>query len=90
MRLELKDALFAFLSARETATRNTENPNATVHLAAAMLFAGFQNMVATMWYAAKILPKSKRLNIPFQEDARQRRANCDQNGLREAIRTRDH
>jgi CHAT domain-containing protein len=49
MELNLKDAFFAFLSACETAKGDETQPDQTVHLAAAMLFAGFRSVVATMW-----------------------------------------
>jgi CHAT domain-containing protein len=49
MSLDLKDALFAFLSACETAKGDEKQPDQTVHLAAAMLFVGFRSVVATMW-----------------------------------------
>jgi CHAT domain-containing protein len=49
MKLDLKDAVFAFLSACETAKGDTEQPDQAIHLAAAMLFVGFKSIVATMW-----------------------------------------
>jgi CHAT domain-containing protein len=49
MDLDLKDAIFAFLSACETAKGDEKQPDQTVHLAAAMLFIGFRSVVATMW-----------------------------------------
>jgi CHAT domain-containing protein len=49
MGLDLKDAFFAFLSACETAKGDADQPDQTVHLAAAMLFVGFRSVVATMW-----------------------------------------
>jgi CHAT domain-containing protein len=49
MDLDLKDAFFAFLSACETAKGDENQPDQTVHLAAAMLFVGFRSIVATMW-----------------------------------------
>jgi CHAT domain-containing protein len=49
MNLNLKDAVFAFLSACETAKGDTEQPDQVIHLAAAMLFVGFKSVVATMW-----------------------------------------
>ncbi|KAJ7503576.1 CHAT domain-containing protein [Mycena galericulata] len=39
----------AFLSAHETAKGDGETPNEAMHLAAALLFAGFGGVVATMW-----------------------------------------
>jgi CHAT domain-containing protein len=49
MDIDLKDAFFAFLSACETAKGDEKQPDQTVHLAAAMLFVGFQSVVANMW-----------------------------------------
>jgi CHAT domain-containing protein len=49
MSLDLKNALFAFLSACETAKGDQKQPDQTVNLAAAMLFVGFRSVVATMW-----------------------------------------
>jgi CHAT domain-containing protein len=49
MDMDLKHAFFAFLSACETATGDVKQPDQTIHLAAAMLFAGFRSIVATMW-----------------------------------------
>jgi tetratricopeptide (TPR) repeat protein len=51
MSLDLKQAWFAYLSACETAKGDAKQPDQGVHLAAAMLFAGFKSVVATMWYA---------------------------------------
>jgi CHAT domain-containing protein len=50
MELNLENAFLAFLSACETAKGNQEQPNQTMHLAAAMFFSGFKSVVATMWY----------------------------------------
>jgi CHAT domain-containing protein len=49
MKIELKDAFLAYLSACETAKGDREHVDETVHLAATMLFAGFRSVVATMW-----------------------------------------
>jgi CHAT domain-containing protein len=49
MNLELKDAVFAYLSACETAKGDSKHADEVVHLAATMLFAGFKSVVATMW-----------------------------------------
>jgi CHAT domain-containing protein len=49
MRLNLPNAVFAFLSACETAKGDQKQPNQAVHLAAAMLFVGFRSIIATMW-----------------------------------------
>jgi CHAT domain-containing protein len=61
MSLDLKQAWFAYLSACETAKGDTKQPDQGIHLAAAMLFAGFKSVVATMWYA-ELVPR-----IPPQE-----------------------
>jgi CHAT domain-containing protein len=49
MTLNLDKAWFAYLSACETAKGDEEQPDQVVHLAAAMLHAGFKSVVATMW-----------------------------------------
>jgi CHAT domain-containing protein len=49
MELKLDQPWFAYLSACETAKGDAEQPDQVMHLAAAMLFAGFQSVVATMW-----------------------------------------
>jgi hypothetical protein len=49
MKIKHNDLFFAFLSACETAKGDQDQPDQTVHLAAAMLFAGFKSIVATMW-----------------------------------------
>jgi CHAT domain-containing protein len=50
MKLNLRDAFFAFLSACETAKGDKEQPDQTIHLAATLLFTGFKSVVGTMWY----------------------------------------
>jgi CHAT domain-containing protein len=55
MKLDLKDAFFAFLSACETAKGDKEQPDQTIHLAATLLFTGFKSVVGTMWYVCFIL-----------------------------------
>jgi CHAT domain-containing protein len=47
--LELPNTFLAFLSACETAKGDERQPNQVIHLAAAMLFAGFRSVVGTMW-----------------------------------------
>jgi CHAT domain-containing protein len=49
MRLDLKNAFFAFLSACETAKGDQEQPDQAIHLAATMMFVGFKSVVATLW-----------------------------------------
>jgi hypothetical protein len=51
MELQLDHPWFAYLSACETAKGDAEQPDQVMHLAAAMLFAGFKHVVATMWCA---------------------------------------
>jgi CHAT domain-containing protein len=52
--LKLDDAFLAFLSACETAKGDELQPDQAMHLAAAMLFSGFKNVIATMWYVPKV------------------------------------
>jgi CHAT domain-containing protein len=49
MGLQLDHPWLAYLSACETAKGDAEQPDQVMHLAAAMLFAGFKHVVATMW-----------------------------------------
>jgi CHAT domain-containing protein len=49
MKLELKHASMAFLSACQTAKGDENQPDQAVHLAASLLFCGFKSVVATMW-----------------------------------------
>jgi CHAT domain-containing protein len=49
MKLNLKSAFLAFLSACETAKGDQKQPDQIVHLAATMLFVGFKSVIATMW-----------------------------------------
>jgi CHAT domain-containing protein len=49
MKMDLKNAFFAFLSACETAKGDSKHADEVVHLAATMLFASFKSVVATMW-----------------------------------------
>jgi CHAT domain-containing protein len=50
MDLRLDDAFLAFTCACETVKGDKKSPNQVVHLGAAMLFAGFKNVIGTMWY----------------------------------------
>jgi hypothetical protein len=50
MRLNMPKALFAFLSACETAKGNQKQPDYNVHLSAAMLFVGFRSVIGTLWF----------------------------------------
>jgi CHAT domain-containing protein len=49
MELDLPRAFLAVLSACETAKGDATQPDQAIHLAAAMLFAGFKSVIATMW-----------------------------------------
>jgi CHAT domain-containing protein len=54
MELKLDNAFLAFLSACETAKGDADQPDQAMHLAAAMLFAGFKSVIATMWCVLSI------------------------------------
>jgi CHAT domain-containing protein len=47
--LKPNNAFMAFLSSCETAKGDDRHPDQAMHLAAAMLFAGFNNIIATKW-----------------------------------------
>jgi CHAT domain-containing protein len=49
MTLRLTSAIFAFLSACQTARGSEALPDQAVHLAASMLFCGFRSVIGTMW-----------------------------------------
>jgi CHAT domain-containing protein len=49
MELNLPNAVFAFLSACNTAKGDKNQPDQAVHLAASLLFCGFRSIIATMW-----------------------------------------
>lgn len=49
MKLDLSRAVFAFLSACETAKGDRNQPDQTVHLAASLMFCGFRSVIGTMW-----------------------------------------
>jgi tetratricopeptide (TPR) repeat protein len=49
MKLNLPNAMFAFLSACETAKGDRKHSDQVVHLAASLLFCGFRSIIATMW-----------------------------------------
>jgi CHAT domain-containing protein len=50
MQLQLKDAFLAFMCACETTKGDSEARSQTVHLGAAMLFAGYKSVIGTIWY----------------------------------------
>lgn len=47
--LDLPNALFAFLSACESARSDEKQPNQAITLASTLLFAGFRSVIGTMW-----------------------------------------
>lgn len=49
MKLSLKGAFLAYLSACESVKGHLERPDQAIHLAATMLFVGFRSVVGTMW-----------------------------------------
>jgi CHAT domain-containing protein len=67
MKLDLKDAFFAFLSACETAKGDKDQPDQTIHLAATLLFTGFKSVVGTMWYVSFSLDENSGTQS-FQDD----------------------
>jgi CHAT domain-containing protein len=46
--LDLPDAVFAYLSACDTGKCDETHPDQAIHLAAAMLFVGFQSVIASL------------------------------------------
>ncbi|KAG8780096.1 hypothetical protein FRC12_023458 [Ceratobasidium sp. 428] len=46
---QLNNAQLAFLSACQTATGDAALPDEAIHLAAGLLFAGYQSVIATIW-----------------------------------------
>jgi CHAT domain-containing protein len=60
MRMDLNNGFLAYLSACETAKGDRVQPDQTIHLAAAMLFAGFRSVIATMWYVLDFAEFMKR------------------------------
>lgn len=63
MDLKLDNAFLAFLSACETAKGDKNQPDQVMHLAAAMMFAGFKTVIATMWSACFICVKASETLI---------------------------
>ena len=68
MKLPRLNALLAFLSACQTATGDEKVPDEAVHIAAGMLFAGFQGAVGTMWFVIAVLPVCSRADNLFSKD----------------------
>lgn len=64
MELSLDNASLAFLSACETAKGDQSQPDQVMHLAAAMLFAGFTSVIATMWYIVPVFLEGRELTSP--------------------------
>jgi CHAT domain-containing protein len=58
VQLNLPRAWVAFMSACETAKGDHEQPDQTVHLAAAMLFCGFRSVIGTMWCVVQQLQEA--------------------------------
>ena len=54
MKINLRHAFFAFLSACETAKGDSKQPDQAVHLAAAILFVGFRSVIATIWCVSQV------------------------------------
>jgi CHAT domain-containing protein len=50
MKLNLPNALFAYLSACETGKGDPSHPDQVIHLASSLLFAGFRSIIASKWY----------------------------------------
>jgi CHAT domain-containing protein len=50
-KLDLPNAVLAFLSACDTARGDEDQPEQAIHLAGSMLFCGFRSVIATMWSA---------------------------------------
>jgi hypothetical protein len=51
IRVPIPRALFAYLSACESAAQDAALPDEAVNLSAAMLFAGFRTVIGTLWWA---------------------------------------
>jgi CHAT domain-containing protein len=54
MQSHIPNASLAFLSACETAKGDENIPDEAMHLASAMLFAGYRGVVGTMWSASSV------------------------------------
>jgi CHAT domain-containing protein len=63
MKLDLPQAVLAFLSACQTAKGDREAPDQAVHLAASMLFCGFRSVVGTMWCVELMLVIQHNVNL---------------------------
>lgn len=63
MDLNLPSAYFAFLSACNSAAGDRAQPDEAVHLAAAMMYIGFQSVVGTMWYVRPLYVQESMLTI---------------------------
>lgn len=55
MEVKLGHPFLAFLSACETAQGDRIQAHQSMHLASAMLFAGFKSVIATMWYVTSFV-----------------------------------
>jgi CHAT domain-containing protein len=63
LRLNLLDAVLAYLSACQTAKGDRNAPNQAVHLAASMLFCGFKSVIGTIWCVRAIPYADAALNL---------------------------
>jgi CHAT domain-containing protein len=64
MDVELRHAFLLFLSSCDTAKGDENQPDQAVHLAAAMLFSGFRNVIATMWCVHKLIHRLCAFTCP--------------------------
>jgi CHAT domain-containing protein len=59
MQWPMPGAALVFLSVCETAMGDEQLPDEVIHLGTTLLFAGFQGVIATMWWVALHIEKSK-------------------------------
>jgi CHAT domain-containing protein len=57
MKLNLPQAVLAYLSACQTAKGTRVQPDQAIHLAASMLFCGFKSVIGTMWCVFSLTAK---------------------------------
>jgi CHAT domain-containing protein len=89
MSLRLPSAVFAFLSACETAKGDGERPDQAIHLAAAMLFAGFKSIIGTMWRVVNFYVHRRRCPyLSTQVHGRRRRAIGGEDRVQGAVQRR--
>lgn len=71
MGFDLRNALFAYCSACETARGDMQLRDQTVHLVAAMLFVGFKSVIGTMWCVCLLFIRDRSIEEIFlQADGR--------------------